>query len=300
MTRAALVVAAFAALFAARAAQAAVAPGDPRPAAAGGAIAAQGVAARGVPACIGCHGARGEGNAALKAPALAGQAEPYLARQLAAYADGSRRHPVMQPIAQGLDAQARAAVAAFYAGLTPPAPPAPGRAPDTVLARGRALATRGDAALGVQACANCHGPGGAGEPPAYPALAGQSREYLLAALEEWQQGARSTDPSGQMPSIAKRLAAPDVAALASFFAASRPARMAAAPPLPAARDGAAVRSGPVATGGGGAKAAGTEQAEPTQGGSQGVGGGGGTTTSEAEGRPAAPPPPSGTRPPRPL
>jgi len=44
--------------------------------------------------CVMCHGARGEGNEGLGAPALAGQSDWYLARQLRHYRDGIRgTHP---------------------------------------------------------------------------------------------------------------------------------------------------------------------------------------------------------------
>ena len=39
----------------------------------------------GYAACVACHGAAGEGNAALQAPALAGQDAAYLERQLVNY-----------------------------------------------------------------------------------------------------------------------------------------------------------------------------------------------------------------------
>ena len=40
--------------------------------------------------CIACHGASGEGNKALKAPALAGQQQAYLQRQLEHFKNGVR------------------------------------------------------------------------------------------------------------------------------------------------------------------------------------------------------------------
>jgi cytochrome c oxidase subunit 2 len=40
--------------------------------------------------CGACHGGKGQGNAALGAPRIAGQAAPYLARQLAGFAGGAR------------------------------------------------------------------------------------------------------------------------------------------------------------------------------------------------------------------
>lgn len=53
---------------------------------------AQGDAARGVPACASCHGAAGEGNAALRAPRIAGQEWRYLDKQLRDWRSGERRN----------------------------------------------------------------------------------------------------------------------------------------------------------------------------------------------------------------
>ena len=83
----------------------------------------------GARACASCHGARGEGGLT-GAPQLAGLPQAYLARQLAAYADGARQHSVMTPIAKGLTLQEREALAAYYAGLrAPPTPPQVGERP---------------------------------------------------------------------------------------------------------------------------------------------------------------------------
>jgi cytochrome c553 len=90
---------------------------------------------------------------------------------------------------------------------------------DAGMARGRLLSEVGDASLGLQACATCHGPGGAGRQPDYPYLAGQHASYLTAAMAAWKSGARKTDGSGQMPHIARALADADVAALSNYFAA---------------------------------------------------------------------------------
>ena len=84
-------------------------------------IATQGTTT-GVAACIGCHGAQGEGNAAAGFPRLAGTNAAYLSAQLAAFADGSRQNPVMQPLAKLLSPHDRDAVSAYFASL--PASPA--------------------------------------------------------------------------------------------------------------------------------------------------------------------------------
>jgi cytochrome c553 len=82
---------------------------------AGGTIASAGVPTGGVPPCTACHGSQGEGMPASGFPRLAGQAAPYLLGQLTAYAKGTRKNPVMAPIASKLSDDQRASVAAYYA-----------------------------------------------------------------------------------------------------------------------------------------------------------------------------------------
>ena len=187
------------------------------------------LATQGVPnvaPCASCHGANGEGNAAGGFPRIAGQSSSYLARQLQSYANGDRKNPVMEPIAKALNDEQREAAASYYASLVGrpastanPAAPA-GSAPSrAVQQRGAQLAGVGDNAIQVQACANCHGPGGIGEAPAYPYLAGQHASYLQAVLGEWKSGARKTDPSRQMVLIAQALSDDDVRAVAAYYAA---------------------------------------------------------------------------------
>jgi cytochrome c553 len=261
-------------------------------------IAAQGTP-NGVTACVGCHGAQGEGNAAGGFPRIAGQSSYYLGKQLAAYANEARVNPIMQPIAKAMNAEQIRDVSAYYAtlGAAPgnistsdakAAGSAKGAAKgaakgDAGAARALQLASAGDNSKGVQACANCHGPGGAGEPPVYPYLAGQHPNYLTAAMQQWKSGARKTDPSDHMVRIAKALSDADVGALSAYFGA-QPAPPAAAKlvniaagsaqrPAVAAAPGA---PGPRAPGGAGVTGSGTEQGAPTTGGGQGPGGGGAT------------------------
>jgi cytochrome c553 len=218
--------------------------------------------------CTGCHGERGEGNAQSGFPRLAGQSQEYLRRQLDAYADGARDNAIMTPIAKAMTSEQRDAAAAHFAALD-------GGAAKTAAtqkgasARGRTIASVGDSALQIQGCNNCHGPGGTGEPPVNPYLAGQTVKYLQAALEAWKSGVRATDPSGQMQAIGKRLGAEDIAAVSQYYAAQRPPQPARAPQVAAGR-----RQAPTAPGAGRqtAQGTGTEQGSPTTGGSQGAGG----------------------------
>jgi cytochrome c553 len=213
---------------------------NPQDAQAGQQLAQQGAGA--AAACVGCHGANGEGNAQAGFPRLAGQGRLYLVHQLESYAGGSRKNQVMQPIAAALSDAQRQQVAAYYAGLgTPPGGnvQAPAREP--------VLASRGDDKRQLQACANCHAPQGIGDAAFNPYLAGQHATYLAAALAEWKSGDRNNDPSGQMPRIAKTLTDDDVRTLVQYYASlaapgPRNAQMAAAA-LPGGRS--TVQSGPV-------------------------------------------------------
>jgi cytochrome c553 len=135
----------------------------------------------------------------------------------------------MTPIAKAMSEQQMRDVSAYYASAAAPVPAgASGKPAAGALERGRVLAGTGDESRRVQACANCHGPAGAGEAPDYPYLAGQNAAYLSAAMAEWKSGARNTDASGQMPAIAKLLSDQDIAALAAFYSARQP-------PAPAGR-----------------------------------------------------------------
>lgn len=240
---------------------------NPQDAQAGQQLAQQGAGA--AAACVGCHGANGEGNAQTGFPRLAGQGRLYLVHQLESYANGSRKNPVMQPIAAALNDTQRQQVAAYYAGLgTPPGTAA--RSPQ----REPVLASRGDDKRELQACVNCHAPQGIGDAAFNPYLAGQHASYLTAALAEWKSGDRNNDPSGQMPRIAKTLTDDDVRTLVQYYASLTPPgphnAQIAASALPGGRT--AVQSGPVS-----ATAPtlgqGTEQGALT-GGSQGQGAGG--------------------------
>ena len=87
---------------------------DPR---GGAALAQQGGA--GIPACIACHGARGEGLAAAGFPRLAGQPQAYLLKQLQDFSTGKRKNDQMEPIARALSAPQKSDAADYYASLPP-------------------------------------------------------------------------------------------------------------------------------------------------------------------------------------
>jgi cytochrome c553 len=180
----------------------------------GAIIAAQGVAGR-APACAQCHAYNGASDGSGAFPRIAGQSAYYLAKELRDYTSGVRANAVMTPIAKALSADNIADVAAYYASVNAPYLPLSSADP-TLIQRGKQLATVGDAAKEVQSCNNCHGPGGVGELPAIPYLAGQYAHYIAFQLTMWQRGFRNNSPDA-MADIAKRLDAQDIAALAAYY-----------------------------------------------------------------------------------
>lgn len=172
-------------------------------------------------ACFNCHGMHGEGDASGGFPRLAGLPAFYLAKQLADYANGSRRNDKMTPIAQAMSAQEHLDTAVYYATL--PVPPAKPVAADPArVQQGANIAAVGSSQRGLQACANCHGAGGSGLAPDVPPLAGQNPRYLALQLAAWQQGTRRNDVAGVMADVARRLSADEQRAVAEYFGALPP------------------------------------------------------------------------------
>lgn len=93
---------------------------DPTNYRAGGQLYRGGDRARGLPACITCHGPQGKGNAPAQYPAIHGQHAAYSHAQLQAYAAGVRKpaaNDIMQIIAARLSDEEMRAVASYMQGL---------------------------------------------------------------------------------------------------------------------------------------------------------------------------------------
>jgi cytochrome c553 len=180
----------------------------------GAVIVAQGTAI-GAPACAQCHAFNGVSDGSGAFPRIAGQSVYYLSEQLHDYASGVRVNAIMSPIAKSLSSDEIEDVSVYYSRIDAPFPPL--KAPDSVLAkRGEELAKVGDAARRIQSCDNCHGPGGVGEPPAIPYLAGQYAHYTAFTLHMWQQGYRKNSPDA-MGVMANMLNEQEIAAVAAYY-----------------------------------------------------------------------------------
>lgn len=165
--------------------------------------------------CGACHGLDGNSVDA-QYPKLAGQSEQYIVRQLTDFKSGKRQNPIMMGMATPLSTQDMHDIGAYFAGQKS----VPGVADQALVERGQTLFRQGDPKLGVPACMACHSIDGSGNPGAmYPHLAGQHAQYIEATLKAWHDGdSWGTDAHSQiMPTIAQKLDAKDIAALASYI-----------------------------------------------------------------------------------
>lgn len=189
--------------------QTAVAKADP---AKGGTLYDSGDAARGLPACMSCHGAAGNSTIVAN-PKLAGQVDAYTHKQLVDFTTPNRQNPIMTPYSKMLTEDEKRHIAAYLA--IQKAKPGAAKNKDTV-ELGRKIYRGGIAEKGVAACASCHGATGSGIPAQYPRLSGQHQDYTYAQLDAFKNGTRKN--SVQMTTLAQRMSAEEMKAVSDYIA----------------------------------------------------------------------------------
>jgi cytochrome c553 len=175
--------------------------------------------ARRIAACTSCHGEHGEGGDNGFNPRLAGKPAGYLHRQMQDFQRGLRHYDIMEYMVAPLTDEYMGEIARYFAAQdvpyaqhpTPPTTPA-------ALARGEALATRGDPERRLPACMACHGPNLTGVQPDIPGLVGLPYDYISAQLGAWRTDTRSTVEPDCMATIANRLTEADISAVAAWLA----------------------------------------------------------------------------------
>jgi cytochrome c553 len=190
--------------------------------------------------CTACHGKEGRSTSEGYFPRIAGKPAGYLYNQLLNFRDGRRENAAMTYLVQHLSDAYLQEMAQYFASLDLPYPPpaSPSAAPDAML-RGEALVRRGDAARRIPSCVQCHGDALTGVAPAMPGLLGLPRDYIVGQFGAWRTGQRRASAPDCMAEITARLAADDIAAVASWLstqplpADTRPAAAIALPlPMP--------------------------------------------------------------------
>lgn len=163
--------------------------------------------------CAACHGADGN-SVNPQFPKLAGQSANYIVEQLEDFKSGKRKNPIMSGMAAPLSQQDMLDLGAWFSSQTVK----PGEADPSLVKAGEAVYRGGDSDSGVPACLACHGPDGAGNPPMkIPQLAGQYADYVVAQLQAYASGQRTTDPNKMMETIASRLTPAQIQAVASYI-----------------------------------------------------------------------------------
>jgi cytochrome c553 len=163
--------------------------------------------------CVACHGDGGRSETA-SIPSLAGQTRGYMVAQLRDFRAQVRAEPgargYMWGISALLDDATIDGLADHFAAQTP-APGKPGKA--ALVQAGREIFVNGIPALGVIACATCHGEGARGA-AGFPRLAGQHADYVYAQLKVFGTALR---PHGQvMRAEVKPLSPDDMRAVAEY------------------------------------------------------------------------------------
>jgi cytochrome c553 len=171
-----------------------------------------GDAARGLPACVSCHGAAGNSTIVAN-PKLSGQVSHYVYKQLVDFTGPNRVNPIMTAYSKMMTDDEKKNVAAYLATQAPKAGAA--RNKDT-LETGRKIYRGGIADKGVAACASCHGAAGDGLPIQYPRLAGQHQDYTVAQLTAFRSGGRKN--SAPMSTLAQRMSDDEMKAVADYIA----------------------------------------------------------------------------------
>lgn len=178
----------------------------------GDALYTNGDTARGIVACLSCHGSAGNSTISVN-PKLAGQHEAYIAKQLLNFTQPERNNPIMTTFASLMTAEDMKNVAAYLAAQKPKQGAAKNKA---IVELGKQIYRGGIASKSVPACAGCHSPNGAGIPAQYPRLAGQHQDYTVAQLVAFKTHTRKN--SEPMTAIATRMSDEEMQAVADYMA----------------------------------------------------------------------------------
>lgn len=171
--------------------------------------------------CNACHGETGKSPSRNYA-SINGQPKEYTIKMMLDYRDGRRwedykQSEIMVKLAQSMDDQQIADIAAFYAEQPLEAwvsqPSADAQAPEI-----DRLVRKGDASRMIVPCASCHGVHGEGQ-GIIPALSGQVPEYFVRTMKAYRDGQRHNDVNKGMSIFTTQLTDAEIQGLADYYAA---------------------------------------------------------------------------------
>lgn len=175
--------------------------------------------------CNACHGEKGESPSRNYA-SLNGQTSDYTIKMMLDYRDGRRwedykQAEIMVKIAQAMDDQQIADVAAFYASHAATTWSYSQALNEANHAQADRLVRKGDVSRMITPCASCHGVHGEGN-SVTPALAGQVPEYFVRTMKAYQGHHRHNDVNEGMSQFTHDLTDAEIDALAQYYAAMNP------------------------------------------------------------------------------
>ena len=136
---------------------------------------------------------------------------------------GLRKYAPMEYTVRGLDPAYLRKIADYFAmQQVPYARAAVPALPAAALQRGAQLATTGDAARGIPACASCHGKAFTGVVSGVPGLVGLPYDYLSAQLGAWRTHTRASAAPDCMAKVVGHLSEADITAVAAWLASREP------------------------------------------------------------------------------
>lgn len=172
-----------------------------------------------VKACVACHGAEGRSTSDGFYPRIAGKPGGYLYNQLINFRQGKRTYPMMTYMVSHMSDAYLQEIASYFSEQNPPyAAPQAMSVSAAVMERGKALVLKGEPSKELPACVACHGEKMTGIAPFIPGLLGLPRDYLVSQLGAWQTGSRHAAAPDCMQSVAKKLSAEDISAVATWLA----------------------------------------------------------------------------------
>jgi cytochrome c553 len=158
--------------------------------------------------CFACHGPAGISQMA-DTPSLAGQPDGFLQWQLVYFRSGTRKSPVMQPMAATLTDTDIRNLAKYFASLKPAPPETTAPAEAAMFSVGQKIAQQ-------NRCASCHKDDYSGT-QATPRIANQREDYLLKSLRDFKAGTRTGGGVAAMADVVYPLGDDELRGLAYFM-----------------------------------------------------------------------------------
>ncbi len=157
--------------------------------------------------CFGCHGEDGH-SVVPSFPKLAGLQADYTAKQIFDFQGGKRTDETMVGMSYMVASKQDALdIGAYFES----------QSPMKGEATGSKITQKGAKAYADLGCATCHGIGGEGKGNLFPRIGGQHLDYLAKTLQDFRSGERTSDRSGMMAPLAKKLTDDQIESLADYI-----------------------------------------------------------------------------------